>query len=716
MKKNFLLTLLFPCFCFSQSKQTPALHYYIYATLNDTAKTITAFEKVVYKNNTSQPQNFVWFRLYPNAYANDKTAYSEYLLKQNDMRFYFAKNEQRGYINQLDFKENDVELKTEFDSSKNDVMKVFLSNPLQPGDSAEITTPFFVKLPYDFSGFGYNDGDSIYLSHWYPEVAYHDNNDWSLKSYINYYSVKSNNASYNVRITTSVKDYIAFATKNEEGTIYYTAPLNIISTDKGDNKTTINYYSSNAQDFEFLTPENAGEVVQLDYFPPTNFDKLIPRFFKNKKPNGVGTTQHLINQKINGIDTPLHKSLKPAFLFNLKETDKYHYLSFLPSVGYNNYDKAMLGIMVHNYQLPLNKFNFLLAPMYATNSKTLAGVGRLEYNIWKPNAWWRFSVSGERFSMNDLSLNTVEPVFLQVNKFVPSIGYTKYYRENAPYKKWNFLLRAFVLKQDYFTYPQINDSTYTVSKSAETKTIVEFQTTLKDDRALYPYSMNFKIDGDKDFLRLGFTGNYFLNYDASGKGLNVRLFAGKFIYLNSNSQYGLDNYNLSPYFLTLSGRNGSQDFSYSNYFIGRNEQTGWMSQQIMQGDGFFKVASPLVEPSIGVSDNWIGALNFTADVPDKINPFSVLPFKVPLRVFFDAGTYSEAWNDNPQSGKYLYDAGLQVSVLHDAVTVYFPLLYSKVYRDNYKSAFPTKRFVHTISFSIDLEKLKPKVLNKILPL
>jgi hypothetical protein len=181
---------------------------------------------------------------------------------------------------------------------------------------------------------------------------------------------------------------------------------------------------------------------------------------------------------------------------------------------------------------------------------------------------------------------------------------------------------------------------------------------------------------------------------------------------------------MQQYYYNLSGTSGYYDyygmrpcdFSYSNYFIGRNETSGWMSQQIAQDGGFFKIATPASYEPIGASDNWLAALNFTADLPAKIDPFAALPFKLPIRVFLDIGTYSQAWQDNAATGRLLYDAGLQVSVLKEAVTVYFPIFYSKVYRDDYNSIYPKNKFKHTISFSIDLEKLKPRVLNQILPL
>lgn len=699
MKKYFLFTFLLPIICFAQNTSKHIIHYNIYATLNSDNKTVNGFEKIIYTNTSDTAQLFLWIRLYPNAYANDRTKYSDYMSNQGDLRYYFSKEEEKGYINQLDFKQNDVALNTAFDSSNNDLIKVYLQNPLQPEDSVEITTTFFVKIPYNFSGFGYNDDDEIRLTHWYPEVAYQNESGWELKPFINYYSnFQNNDAIFDVKI---------IADKNN-----YQTDIPDINKYSQDNKTVYEFHLKNKSDALFTN--SLGSVVQTDLTldEEQNFDKLIPNFLANKRPDNPQATQYLINQKIYGIDSPLRKSLKPAFLFNLSETDKYNYLSFLPAIGYNNYDKAILGIMVHNYQLPLNKFNFLIAPMYATNTKMFAGVGRLAYNIWNKNDWWKFSVSGERYTYDKYVANYEDgsslTKYLKLLRIVPSINYTRYYDDNRN-NKLNLNLRAFILHQD---------TVGAFLNPFEKAVLTEMKVTFSNDRALYPYNANLKIDGDKDFLRIGFTGNGFLNYDASGKGLNVRLFAGKFFYLNSNAQYNtIKNYYLRPYFLSLSS-SGWQDYTYSDYFVGRNETTGWMSQQIAQNDGFFKIATPANNYSqIGVSDNWIAALNFTADIPDKINPFAKLPFNMPIRAFLDIGTYSGGWSDdnNAPSGKYLYDAGLQVSLFNEVLNIYFPLLYSKIYRDDFKQ-IPNHNFAHTISFSINLENLKPKVLHKILPL
>jgi hypothetical protein len=132
----------------------------------------------------------------------------------------------------------------------------------------------------------------------------------------------------------------------------------------------------------------------------------------------------------------------------------------------------------------------------------------------------------------------------------------------------------------------------------------------------------------------------------------------------------------------------------------------------MQRDGFFKVGTDLLGNKIGKTDNWLVAANFTSSIPKSINPLAILPFEIPLKFFVDIGTYAEAWNENAKQSKFLYDAGLQVSLFKNVVNVYVPIFYSKVYSDYYKSTITEKRFLKTISFSIDIQNFQ---LKKLLP-
>ena len=191
----------------------------------------------------------------------------------------------------------------------------------------------------------------------------------------------------------------------------------------------------------------------------------------------------------------------------------------------------------------------------------------------------------------------------------------------------------------------------------------------------------------------------------------MRLFAGKFFYTTEKTF--LTQFETDRYHLNLTGPKGNEDYTYSNYFVGRNEFEGFSNQQIMNRDGAFKVRTDLLSDKIGKTDDWLTAINLSTSIPKKINPLELLPVKIPLRIFADIGTYADAWKKNAETGRFLYDAGLQLSLLSNTVNIYFPLLYSKVYDDYFKSTITEKRFQKNISFSIDIQHFN---LKKIFPL
>jgi hypothetical protein len=254
------------------------------------------------------------------------------------------------------------------------------------------------------------------------------------------------------------------------------------------------------------------------------------------------------------------------------------------------------------------------------------------------------------------------------------------------------------------TINQIDIITYPKTK----RYLNQLTLSLENNRALYPYSGKLLAEQGKDFMRFAFDGNYYFNY-AKGGGMSARIFAGKFIYLSDKTIY--KQFSTDRYHLNMTGPNGAEDYTYSNYFIGRNEFEKAPSQQIMMRDGGFKVRTDMRYVKVGKTDDWLTALNLKTDFPKQINPLQVLPFEVALKVFLDIGTYAEAWKKDAGTGKFIYDAGLQIALFKDIVNIYVPLLYSKVYSDYFKQTIPqNKRFWSNISFSIDIQNFK---LNKL---
>ena len=88
----------------------------------------------------------------------------------------------------------------------------------------------------------------------------------------------------------------------------------------------------------------------------------------------------------------------------------------------------------------------------------------------------------------------------------------------------------------------------------------------------------------------------------------------------------------------------------------------------------------------------------------------LLQAKFPLKLFFDAGTYSEAWDDDNPNPRFLYVAGLQLSLFKEVLNIYAPIFYSKLFRDQLKTVPEEDKFLRKVSFSIDLQKIDVRKL------
>ena len=409
-----------------------------------------------------------------------------------------------------------------------------------------------------------------------------------------------------------------------------------------------------------------------------------------------------------------NKKLKTAFLFNLKDTDKYNYISLSPALGYNAYDGVMPGLLAHNYNLPPTNFRFVAGAVFGTSSSSLNGFGRMGYTLYKKKYKLEGALSYIDYTQNHFPQDEPQ-VRMGMRRIVPSLTYTNYDKDPTVARRFVAQWKTFFINEEQLTFTQEQTPTGpidVVGKEATDRYINRLSFTYSDARVLYPYRFNLTTDQGKGFIRAGFTGKYFFNYADGKSGMSARLFAGKFFYTVPKTF--LTQFQNERYFLNMTGPVGREDYTYSDYFVGRNKFEGWMSQQIMERDGFFKVRTESRE--VGNTDDWLLALNLSTDLPGKYNPLSLLPIKIPLKLFLDVGTYAEAWQENAATGRFIYDAGIQLPLFGSLVNIYIPLIYSRVYSDYIKSIVVEKKFLRTISFQIDLEKLQMQKLLGQLPL
>src|ERR1035437_1580070 len=187
------------------------VNYTINVKLDDVFNEIKADESIEYINNSPNTLSFIYMHLWPNAYKDNTTAFAKQLLENGNTKFYYAKENERGYIDEIDFKINGKAAKWELLTDSIDICKLYLNEPLKSGGKITITTPFHVKLPSGkLSRLGHL-GQSYQITQWYPKPAVYDRNGWNYMPYLNQGEFYSEFGSFDVSITLP-KNYVLGAT------------------------------------------------------------------------------------------------------------------------------------------------------------------------------------------------------------------------------------------------------------------------------------------------------------------------------------------------------------------------------------------------------------------------------------------------------------------------------------------------------------------------
>lgn len=248
------------------------LAYTIDVTLNDQDKTLTGAEKIVYKNNSPQTLDFIWFHIWANAYKDKNTALFQQLRKDREHKKKIS-TYQTGYVEGLQFKVNGQSAATEAHPVHIDVLKLKLPSPLKPGDSAVISTDFKVKLPSFYSRSGFSE-NGFMICQWYPKPAVFDKEGWHEFPYLNMGEFYSEYASYLVNITLpasyvvsatgvlqnaeELSQYKAIGRKNAENRKY--GPVHYKPAGTG--MKTLTYKTDSVPDFAWFASKDF--IVQYD--------------------------------------------------------------------------------------------------------------------------------------------------------------------------------------------------------------------------------------------------------------------------------------------------------------------------------------------------------------------------------------------------------------------------------------------------------------------
>jgi hypothetical protein len=197
----------------SQEYFQQEVNYSIHVSLNDALHVLNAFEEIEYINHSPDTLYFLYFHLWPNAYSDNNTDLAKQIFQLNGKSKLFNDPELSGFIDSLDFKVNGRHAQWNLLPGQPDICRIDLFEPLNPGDTITIATPFRVKIPKGVTSRLGHIGESYQISQWYPKPAVYDRDGWHQMPYLDQGEFYSEFGSFNVRITLP-DNYIVGATGN----------------------------------------------------------------------------------------------------------------------------------------------------------------------------------------------------------------------------------------------------------------------------------------------------------------------------------------------------------------------------------------------------------------------------------------------------------------------------------------------------------------------
>jgi hypothetical protein len=187
-----------------------------------------------------------------------------------------------------------------------------------------------------------------------------------------------------------------------------------------------------------------------NYYNEWKFKHPYPEDFKASVEKTAGRNLHDVFQLLNetGPISPTgSKTIKPTFLLNLKDTDKFNYVSIAPALGYNFYDKGMIGGMLHNYQLPIPNFQFIGGFLYGTGSKKMNGFGRVAYTSYQRRKHITTALSYMSYSIDKFKTDEKNTLFFGMRRITPSIQFTFFDKNPSSTRRFTAGFKTFFIRE-----------------------------------------------------------------------------------------------------------------------------------------------------------------------------------------------------------------------------------------------------------------------------
>ncbi|MGJ8593747.1 MAG: metalloprotease [Aquaticitalea sp.] len=439
------------------------------------------------------------------------------------------------------------------------------------------------------------------------EIMLKENTDKDVDWFFDEYISTRKKIDFKIKELVKTEDSITLTIKNKR---HNTMPISLYTM--SNDSVMSRQWIENIQDTKTLTiPRNDIDKLVL------NYENTVPEY--NLRDNWKSLKGFFFNNK------PLQFRL-----FQDVEDPNYNQVFVMPLIEFDNiYDGLTLGAKFYNKTLLRKNLSYKFSPQYATKSKTFTGGASAYYthNLEDSNLYSVAYGIGAGYS------SFAENAF--VTKITPSLSFN--FRNDDDFRsneRSSINLRYIDISRTVKDNPLvvITEPDYRVLSLRyfnSNSGIIKHNSWLTD----FQVAKNFgKVAVNYEYRKLS----------ESNRQFNFRFFAGTFLYNNTNAD--------SNYFSFALDRPTDYLFDYN--YLGRSEQSGIFSQQIIIAEGGFKSK---LRPAF--ANQWMTTVNTSASIWKYVEAYG------------DLGLVKNRGNN----AAFVYDSGIRLNLVTDYFELYFPV-------------------------------------------
>ncbi len=467
-----------------------------------------------------------------------------------------------------------------------------------------------------------NLGEKANSTHFNRLIAEKTNKDisWFFGDYLH----SKKKIDYTIKNVEQTKDSIAVTIKNKRN---FTAPVAL--------------YGLQQKNIKFKKWISGIDSTSTIMIPKGDYDKLSLNYEYLYPELNLRDNWH----SLNGL---LNRPIQGRF-FKDVEDPYYNQVFYNVYADYNFYDGIILGPRIYNEALFKKKWLYKITPTYGFNSKKLTGSFSFVYqHIPEETSVYRYRVgiAGSSFHYAPE---------LKFKKMVPFMS-IEFKRKSLRDVGGSALTARYVIidRETETGAPTKESDNYNVLN-------LRYSYSKPDIIKGLRYNLDLQLASSFSKLALDFRYRKLTN---TNRQYDFRAYFGTF--LHNKTEGDFFNFSLDR----------PSDYLFDYDFLGRSEESGFFSQQIIIAEGGFK--SMFDNP---YANQWMFSTNASVGIWRW------------AEIYADAGFYKNRTIDPI----FRYDSGIRLNFIHNILEVYFPLQSSLGFEPSNPDYGSKIRFVLTIS-------------------